>query len=44
MRKSNMMSSQHSSMVVKEEGLSVRGMALIVLFFVVGVIVGKLVL
>ncbi|KAG7271972.1 hypothetical protein CRUP_023852 [Coryphaenoides rupestris] len=50
MRKSNMMSSQHpsssspSSMMVKEEGLSARAVALIVLFFVVGVIVGKLVL
>ncbi|KAJ3603117.1 hypothetical protein NHX12_030861 [Muraenolepis orangiensis] len=46
MRKSNMMSSPHSSssMAVKEEGLSVRSVALIVLFFVVGVIVGKLVL
>ncbi|KAM4613426.1 vesicle-associated membrane protein-associated protein B/C [Polymixia lowei] len=46
MRKSNVMSSQHSSSVgtVKEEGLSARTVALIVLFFVVGVIVGKLVL
>ncbi|CAL8340466.1 unnamed protein product [Merluccius merluccius] len=46
MRKSNMMSSQHSSSMAmaKEEGLSARAVALIVLFFVVGVIVGKLVL
>lgn len=45
MRKSNMMSSQHSSVgIKKEEGLSARMVALIVLFFVVGVIVGKLVL
>nr|XP_046239099.1 vesicle-associated membrane protein-associated protein B/C-like [Scatophagus argus] len=45
MRKSNMMSSQHSSVgIKKEEGLSARTVALIVLFFVVGVIVGKLVL
>ncbi|XP_068568569.1 vesicle-associated membrane protein-associated protein B/C [Cebidichthys violaceus] len=45
MRKSNVMSSQHTSIgMKKEEGLSVRTMALIVLFFVVGVIVGKLVL
>ncbi|XP_029907503.1 vesicle-associated membrane protein-associated protein B/C [Myripristis murdjan] len=46
MRKSNVMSSQHSSSVgvVKEEGLSARMVALIVLFFVVGIIVGKLVL
>ncbi|KAM3878262.1 vesicle-associated membrane protein-associated protein B/C-like [Diretmus argenteus] len=45
MRKSNVMSSQHCSVgVVKEEGLSVRTVALIVLFFVVGIIVGKLVL
>lgn len=44
MRKSNMMS-QHASMGVKrEEGLSARSIALIVLFFVLGVIVGKLVL
>jgi len=45
MKKSNLMSSQHSSMgMKKDEGLSARTMALIVLFFVVGVIVGKLVL
>ncbi|KAM9409230.1 vesicle-associated membrane protein-associated protein B/C [Pholidichthys leucotaenia] len=45
MRKSNVMSSQHASVVVKkDEGLSARTVALIVLFFVVGVIVGKLVL
>lgn len=45
MRKSNVMSSQHSShSMVKEEGLSLRTVALIVLFFVVGVIIGKLVL
>uniref|UniRef100_A0A8C7D0H4 VAMP (vesicle-associated membrane protein)-associated protein B and C n=1 Tax=Oncorhynchus kisutch TaxID=8019 RepID=A0A8C7D0H4_ONCKI len=45
MRKSSMMSSQHSShSMVKEEGLSLRMVALIVLFFVVGVIIGKLVL
>ncbi|XP_056130473.1 vesicle-associated membrane protein-associated protein B/C [Lampris incognitus] len=47
MRKTNVMSSQHPSAsvaVVKEEGLSARMMALIVLFFVVGVVVGKLVL
>ncbi|XP_028301551.1 vesicle-associated membrane protein-associated protein B/C [Gouania willdenowi] len=45
MRKSNVMSSQHSSMgMKKEEGLSARSVALIVLFFVMGVIVGKLVL
>lgn len=40
-----MMSSQHSSVgIKKEDGLNVRAVALIVLFFVVGVIVGKLVL
>lgn len=45
MRKSNVMSSQHTSIgMKKDEGLSARTMALIVLFFVVGVIVGKLVL
>ncbi|XP_029990243.1 vesicle-associated membrane protein-associated protein B/C [Sphaeramia orbicularis] len=45
MRKSNVMSSQHASVgMKKEEGLSARTVALIVLFFVVGVIVGKLVL
>uniref|UniRef100_A0A3Q1BPW5 MSP domain-containing protein n=1 Tax=Amphiprion ocellaris TaxID=80972 RepID=A0A3Q1BPW5_AMPOC len=45
MRKSNVMSSQHASVgMKKEEGLSARMMALIMLFFVVGVIVGKLVL
>ncbi|XP_029288093.1 vesicle-associated membrane protein-associated protein B-like [Cottoperca gobio] len=44
MRKSNVLS-QHSSIgMKKDEGLSARAMALIVLFFVVGVIVGKLVL
>ncbi|TRY80160.1 hypothetical protein DNTS_003399 [Danionella cerebrum] len=46
MRKSTVMSAQHSSQVVrvKEEGLSTRVIALIVLFFVIGVIVGKLAL
>ncbi|KAF7658061.1 hypothetical protein LDENG_00018070 [Lucifuga dentata] len=45
MRKSNVVSSQHSSVdMKKQEGLSIRMVALIVLFFVVGVIVGKLVL
>lgn len=46
MRKSTVMSAQHSppAMRVKEEGLSSRVIALIVLFFVVGVIVGKLAL
>ncbi|XP_028825898.1 vesicle-associated membrane protein-associated protein B/C [Denticeps clupeoides] len=49
MRRSVPMSSQHiasssSAAMVKEEGLSARMVALIVLFFVVGVIVGKLVL
>ncbi|XP_061796170.1 vesicle-associated membrane protein-associated protein B/C [Nerophis lumbriciformis] len=45
MRKSNMMSSQHPTAGMKrEEGLSARSVALIVLFFLVGVIVGKLVL
>ncbi|XP_068598551.1 vesicle-associated membrane protein-associated protein B/C [Brachionichthys hirsutus] len=45
MRKSNMMSSHHTSVgMKKEEGLSARSMALIVLFFIVGVVVGKLVL
>lgn len=45
MRKSNVMSSQHASVgMKKDEGLSARTVALIVLFFVVGVIVGKLVL
>ncbi|KAM6928368.1 vesicle-associated membrane protein-associated protein B/C-like [Xenentodon cancila] len=45
MRKSNVMSSQHASVAMKkEEGFSTRTVALIVLFFVVGVIVGKLVL
>ncbi|XP_077429894.1 vesicle-associated membrane protein-associated protein B/C [Vanacampus margaritifer] len=44
-RKSNVMSSQHSSTgLKKDEGLSARSAALIVLFFLVGVIVGKLVL
>ncbi|XP_075997093.1 vesicle-associated membrane protein-associated protein B/C [Genypterus blacodes] len=45
MRKSNVVSSQHPSLgMKKEEGLSGRMMALIILFFVFGVIVGKLVL
>ncbi|XP_041837324.1 vesicle-associated membrane protein-associated protein B-like isoform X5 [Melanotaenia boesemani] len=45
MRKSNVMSSQHASVVMKkDEGLSARTVALLVLFFVVGVIVGKLAL
>ncbi|XP_013855342.1 vesicle-associated membrane protein-associated protein B/C [Austrofundulus limnaeus] len=45
MRKSNIMSSQHASVAMKkEEGLSARTVALIVLFFLVGVVVGKLVL
>ncbi|RVE72917.1 hypothetical protein OJAV_G00045160 [Oryzias javanicus] len=45
MRKSNVMSSQHASVAMKkDEGFSTRTMALIILFFVVGVIVGKLVL
>lgn len=45
MKKSNMMSSHHSSVAVKkEEGFSIRAMALIVLFFVVGVIVGNMAL
>ncbi|XP_008319372.1 vesicle-associated membrane protein-associated protein B/C [Cynoglossus semilaevis] len=45
MRKSNMMSSQHAAMgIKKEEGLSIRSLALIVLLFVMGLIVGKLVL
>ncbi|XP_016367797.1 vesicle-associated membrane protein-associated protein B-like isoform X2 [Sinocyclocheilus rhinocerous] len=46
MRKSTVMSAPHSSSAVrvKEEGLSTRVIALIVLFFVVGVIVGKLAL
>ncbi|XP_042582428.1 vesicle-associated membrane protein-associated protein B-like isoform X1 [Cyprinus carpio] len=46
MRKSTVMSAPHSSPAVrvKEEGLSARVIALIVLFFVVGVIVGKLAL
>ncbi|XP_073707853.1 vesicle-associated membrane protein-associated protein B/C isoform X1 [Garra rufa] len=46
MRKSTIMSAPHSSQAVrvKEEGLSTRVIALIVLFFVVGVIVGKLAL
>ncbi|XP_056606870.1 vesicle-associated membrane protein-associated protein B/C isoform X2 [Triplophysa dalaica] len=46
MRKSTVMSAPHSSpaLRVKEEGLSSRMIALIVLFFVVGVIVGKLAL
>ncbi|XP_026866551.1 vesicle-associated membrane protein-associated protein B/C isoform X4 [Electrophorus electricus] len=47
MRKSTVMTSQHSSpssVTVKEESLSIRVIALIVLFFVIGVIVGKLLL
>ncbi|XP_008277477.1 vesicle-associated membrane protein-associated protein B/C isoform X1 [Stegastes partitus] len=45
MRKSNVMSSQHTSVgMKKEEGLSARTVALTVLFLVVGIIVGKLVL
>ncbi|XP_069004188.1 vesicle-associated membrane protein-associated protein B/C [Embiotoca jacksoni] len=45
MKKSNVMSSQHASVGMKrEEGLSARTVALIMLFFVMGVIVGKLVL
>ncbi|XP_037534759.1 vesicle-associated membrane protein-associated protein B/C [Nematolebias whitei] len=45
MRKSNIMSSQHASVAMKkEDGLSARSLALIVLFFLVGVVVGKLVL
>ncbi|XP_072540043.1 vesicle-associated membrane protein-associated protein B/C isoform X2 [Salminus brasiliensis] len=47
MRKSTVMAAQHSSsssVAVKEEGLSIRVIALIVLFFVIGVIVGKLLL
>ncbi|XP_061746047.1 vesicle-associated membrane protein-associated protein B/C-like [Nerophis ophidion] len=45
MRKSNVMSSPHSTAGMKrEEGLSARSVALMVLFFLVGVIVGKLVL
>ncbi|KAI1899945.1 hypothetical protein AGOR_G00067150 [Albula goreensis] len=50
MRKSTAMSSQHSSSSsatgpgMKEDGASTRMLALIVLFFVIGVIIGKLVL
>uniref|UniRef100_A0A3Q3BM33 VAMP (vesicle-associated membrane protein)-associated protein B and C n=2 Tax=Haplochromini TaxID=319058 RepID=A0A3Q3BM33_HAPBU len=45
MRKSNIMSPQHPSVAMKkEEGMSARTVALIVLFFVMGIIVGKLVL
>ncbi|KAG7478234.1 hypothetical protein MATL_G00078330 [Megalops atlanticus] len=50
MRKNTAMSSQHSShsstsgVAVKEEGASTRMLALVVLFFVIGVIIGKLVL
>ncbi|XP_043977885.1 vesicle-associated membrane protein-associated protein B-like [Gambusia affinis] len=45
MRKSNIVSPQHASGSMKrEEGLSARSLALILLFFIVGVIVGKLVL
>ncbi|XP_047438669.1 vesicle-associated membrane protein-associated protein B/C [Mugil cephalus] len=45
MRKGNVMSSQHGSVgMKKDEGLSARTVALVMLFFIVGVIVGKLVL
>ncbi|XP_076869837.1 vesicle-associated membrane protein-associated protein B/C isoform X1 [Brachyhypopomus gauderio] len=47
MRKSTVMTTQHSSpssVTVKEESLSIKVIALIVLFFVIGVIVGKLLL
>ncbi|KAI4886587.1 hypothetical protein NFI96_000786 [Prochilodus magdalenae] len=46
MRRSPVMAAQQSSssVTVKEEGLSIRVIALIVLFFVIGVIVGKLLL
>ncbi|XP_072237837.1 vesicle-associated membrane protein-associated protein B/C [Leuresthes tenuis] len=45
MRKTNVMSSQHASVALKkDEGLTARTVALLVLFFVVGVIVGKLAL
>lgn len=42
-----MMAAHHStpsSVTVKEEGLSIRVIAVIVLFFVIGVTVGKLLL
>ncbi|XP_046712315.1 vesicle-associated membrane protein-associated protein B/C isoform X3 [Silurus meridionalis] len=45
MRKNTVMAAQHStptSVTVKEEGLSIRVIAVIVLFFVIGVTVGKL--
>ncbi|XP_053083743.1 vesicle-associated membrane protein-associated protein B/C isoform X3 [Pangasianodon hypophthalmus] len=47
MRKNTGMAVQHStpsSVTVKEEGLSIRVIAVIVLFFVIGVTVGKLLL
>ncbi|GAA6085753.1 vesicle-associated membrane protein-associated protein B/C isoform X1 [Tachysurus ichikawai] len=47
MRKNTVMAAQHStpsSVTVKEEGLSIRVIAIIVLFFVIGVTVGKLLL
>lgn len=45
MRKGNIMSSPHASGSMKrEEGLSARSVALILLFFVIGVIVGNFVL
>ncbi|XP_027002539.1 vesicle-associated membrane protein-associated protein B/C isoform X2 [Tachysurus fulvidraco] len=47
MRKNTVMAAQHSttsSVTVKEEGLSIRAIAIIVLFFVIGVTVGKLLL
>ncbi|KAM4587922.1 vesicle-associated membrane protein-associated protein B/C [Odontesthes bonariensis] len=45
MRKTNVMSPQHASLAMKkDEGLHARTVALLVLFFVVGVIVGKLAL
>lgn len=44
MRKSNIMPQHTSGSMKREEGLSARSMALILLFFIVGIIVGKLVL
>jgi len=48
MRKSTVLSSQHSASssaaMKREEGLSARTVALVILFFAIGVIVGKLVL
>lgn len=48
MRKSTVLSSQHSAAssaaMKREEGLSARTVALVILFFAIGVIVGKLVL